>query len=149
MEESGDNKPDIFTKLSQYVQEKLAEFPPLNCKWYQMNVTQKQSLAMEIINDTLNEARTSPYLSYPCLRDWSNVSFHPGYGLVPVEHPKLSHISGESLMKFTMLLEIIRDLIVTNRRTTKRDIYYQMFVNFSSQVEVDRLISVAVTMCQE
>ena len=74
----------------------------------------------------------------------ANVRYQPGYGLVPAVTPKLSRISGDSLRKLIKILLVMRDLVINNTRTTKRDIYYQMFVEFSSQTEVDRLVSVTV-----
>ena len=87
-------------------------------------------------------------LQYPNLRDWSNVTYDPGYGLVPCLEPKLSAISGLSLSKAVRILTVIRTLLMNGTRTTKRDIYYQLFVDCSSQIEVDRLVTVIVAMLQ-
>ena len=103
---------------------------------------------MERIDTILIAAETDGSLMYPNMRDWNNVTFHPGYGLLPVNSPKVSQLSGPSLGKFIQILEVMRNLILTNRRTTKRDIFYQMFVSCSSQQEVDRLVSVAVAVLQ-
>ena len=72
----------------------------------------------------------------------------PHYGLLPVEAPRLSQVTGPGLAKLVTVLEIIRSLVRGSKRATKRDIFYQMFVEFSSQAEVDRLVAVAVAALQ-
>ena len=42
----------------------------------------------------------------------------------------------------------MRTLIIEDRRTTKRDIFYQCFVDCSSQLEIDKLVSVIVSSLQ-
>ena len=113
-----------------------------------MDHEERRQIAMERIDTVLIGAETGGSLMYPNMRDWNNVTFHPGYGLLPVNNPKVSQLSGPSLGKFIQILEVMRNLILTNRRTTKRDIFYQMFVSCSSQQEVDRLVSVAVAVLQ-
>ena len=85
---------------------------------------------------------------YIHLRDWTNVHWDPHYGLLPVEAPRLSQVTGPGLAKLVTILEIIRSLVRGGKRATKRDIFYQMFVEFSSQAEVDRLVAVAVAALQ-
>ena len=69
----------------------------------------------------------------------------PHYGLLPVEAPRLSQVTGPGLAKLVTVLEIIRSLVRGSKRATKRDIFYQMFVEFSSQAEVDRLFPGCMT----
>ena len=96
-----------------------------------MDHEERRQIAMERIDTILIGAETDGSLMYPNMRDWNNVTFHPGYGLLPVNNPKVSQLSGPSLGKFIQILEVMRNLILTNRRTTKRDIFYQMFVSCS------------------
>ena len=112
-----------------------------------MDPEDRQQLALERVEDAL-ELAESGELEYPNLRDWSNVQYEEPYGLVPCQTPKLSTVSGLQLAKVVRILDVIRTLVTTGTRTTKRDIYYQMFVECSSQSEVDRLVSVIVAMLQ-
>ena len=121
--------------------------PPLSSEWHDMEEEERRQLILERIEEALGvteEEEEDAFLSYPSVGDWANVRYAPGYGLLPAETPKLSRISGDSLRKLVRILGVMRDLVINNTRTTKRDIYYQMFVEFSSQTEVDRLVSVTV-----
>ena len=72
-------------------------------------------------------------LLYPILNDWSNVQFHPAYGLLPVmENPKISQITKSRVDKVIKVLEVMLGLIGSSSRTTKRDIFYQHFCDFST-----------------
>ena len=116
-----------------------------------MDEEERRQLVLERVEEALSvteEVEEDAFLTYPSVGDWANVSYEPGYGLLPAENPKLSRITGDSLRKLIRILWLMRDLVINNTRTTKRDIYYQMFVEFSSQAEVDRLVSVTVAMLQ-
>ena len=125
--------------------------PPQSSEWHDMEEDERRQLVLERIEEALSvteEGEEDAFLTYPSVGDWANVRYEPGYGLLPAETPKLSRISGDSLRKLIRILWLMRDLVISNTRTTKRDIYYQMFVEFSSQAEVDRLVSVTVAMLQ-
>lgn len=152
--ESGDEYDDVLVdinqslaKLQEFVRDMFSMCPPDVCDWYLMREERKE-LALAAVDSVLIHAETYGVLHYPCLRDWNNARYVPGYGLYPVPDPKLSSVTGDSLGKMRMILELIRDLIINDQRTTKRDIFYQMFVSFSSQIEVDRLVAILVAMLQ-
>ena len=120
----------------------------MTCEWYQLDYDLRRQLIIDRIDTLLTGVQTDGSLFYPNMRDWNNVTFHPGYGLLSLQNPKVSQLSGSGLGKFIQILELMKNLVVTNRRTTKRDIFYQMFVSCSSQQEVDRLVAVAVAVLQ-
>jgi len=154
MMESGDENYQELVEINQsiaelrdYVLDMFSMCPPIVCDWYLMS-EERQELALDAVDSVLNIAETDGILHYPCLRDWNNARYIPGYGLLPVPEPRKSSVTGDSLRKMINILELIRDLIINDQRTTKRDIYYQMFVNFSSQIEVDRLVAISVALLQ-
>ena len=113
-----------------------------------MDHDQRRQLIIDRIDSILTGVQADGSLLYPNMRDWANVIFHPGYGLLSTENPKVSQLSGPGLEKLVQILELLRNLVLSNRRTTKRDIFYQMFVSCSSQQEVDRLLAVVVAVLQ-
>ena len=153
---SGDTTPVIalFASLEDLVsdiRESWSLYPPQPSEWQDMEEGVRREHVLERLEEALSvteEEADVAHLTYPSVGDWSNVHYHPGYGLLPAETPKISFIAGDSLRKLLRILEVMRDLVINNKRTTKRDIYYQMFVEFTSQTEVDRLVSVAVSMLQ-
>jgi len=154
MIESGDDYDHVsedvsesLAKLSVYVHNLFSMCPPLVCDWYLMS-DERQELALAAVDSALNQAEADGILHYPCISDWNNARYTPGYGLTQVPQPKLSSVTGDSLGKMRLILELIRDLIINNQRTTKRDIFYQMFVHFVSQTEVDRLVAISVATLQ-
>ena len=51
---------------------------------------------------------------------WSNIQFHPAYGLLLVmEDPKMSQISKSQLHRVVMVIEVMIGLIGSNSRTSK------------------------------
>lgn len=60
----------------------------------------------------------------------------------------MSRITGIKLQKVLMVLEVITKLIQSGCRTTKRDIFYQHFVDFKNQRELDALVGVIVAIVQ-
>jgi len=126
-------------------------FPEADCDWNQMEPGSRSELVLEKLEDVIWRVYNGQKsLEYPTLRDWNNVEFTPEHGLQPVEeeHAYFSTISGSSLNKFLHVLDVMRTLVATDTRTTKRDIFYQHFTKFSSQKEVDRLVTIAVAMLQ-
>ena len=65
-----------------------------------------------------------------------------------MESPRLSQITKSKLDKLVMVLEVMLVLIKSGSRTTKRDIFYQHFCDFTSQRELDSLVGVIVAMVQ-
>ena len=122
------------------------------CIWYEMEPEERKALALdridEIFGRVLDDGETS--LEYPTLHDWANVEYSVELGLQPVEDSEviLSRIYGPTLVKFLHVLDVMRTLLETNTRTTKRDIYYQHVTRFSCQKEVDRLVNIAVAMLE-
>ena len=143
---------DALIFLFQKYTESREEFPAGECDWYEMDPEERTNLALEkveeIFEKVLEEGDTS--LNYPTLNDWRNVQFRTGYGIQPLEDSQvyLSRIWGGSLMKFLHVLDVMRTLLQSNTRTTKRDIFYQHVRHFGSQREVDRLVSIAVAMLE-
>ena len=121
------------------------------CIWYEMEPEERKALALdridEIFGRVLDDGETS--LEYPTLHDWANVEYSVELGLQPVDSEVfLSRIYGPTLVKFLHVLDVMRTLLETNTRTTKRDIYYQHVTRFSCQKEVDRLVNIAVAMLE-
>ena len=143
---------DALLYLFQRFTQSREEFPAGDCDWYDMDPEERTVLALEkveeIFEKVLEEGDTS--LNYPTLSDWKNVQVRTGYGIQPLEDSQvyLSRIWGGSLMKFLHVLDVMRTLLQTNTRTTKRDIFYQHVRHFASQREVDRLVSIAVAMLE-
>ena len=151
-----DTQEDIAVDSSfDLVVEEEEDGDPLHaplCIWYEMEPEERKALALdridEIFGRVLDDGETS--LEYPTLHDWANVEYSVELGLQPVEHSEvfLSRIYGPTLVKFLHVLDVMRTLLETNTRTTKRDIYYQHVTRFSCQKEVDRLVNIAVAMLE-
>ena len=60
----------------------------------------------------------------------------------------MSKITKSKLDKLVMVLEVMLGLIESGSRTTKRNIFYQYFCEFSHQWELDSLVAVIVAMVQ-
>ena len=54
-----------------------------------------------------------------------------------MENPKMSQITKSKVDKVIMVLEVMLGLIGSSSMTTKRDIFYQHFCDFSSQRSLD------------
>ena len=138
----------LFQKYAQMRE----EFPTEECDWYEMDPEERTVLALEKVEEIFKKVfdKGDTSLEYPTLSDWKNVQFRPGYGIQPVEDSQvyLSRIWGDSLKKFLHVLDVMRRLLESNTRTTKRDIFYQHVRDFGSQREVDRLVSIAVAMLE-
>lgn len=134
-----------FTELRE-------EFPAEDCSWYDLDPEERTELALEKVEEVFHRVlqRGERSLEYPTLSNWDNVQFTPGYGLQPLDDSQvyLSRIREGSLRKFLHILDVMRTLLQSNTRTTKRDIYYQHVRDFGSQREVDRLVSIAVAMLE-
>ena len=143
---------DALVYLFQKYAQMREEFPTEDCDWYEMDPEERTILALEKVEEIFKKVFVDgdTSLDYPTLSDWKNVKFRPGYGIQPLEDSQvyLSRISGDSLMKFLHVLDVIRRLLESNTRTTKRDIFYQHVMDFGSQREVDRLVSIAVAMLE-
>ena len=128
------------------------EFPAEECDWYHMDPEDRTQLALEQVEQIFKKVfeKGDTSLEYPSLSNWDNVQFNAGYGLQPLEDGEIhqSKIRGDSLKKFLHVLDVIRTLLQSNTRTTKRDIFYQHVRDFGSQKEVDRLVSIAVAMLE-
>ena len=140
----------LFQRFAEMREEFPAEYE--DCDWYSMDPEVRTELALarveEVFHRVFEEEATA--LEYPTLGVWNNVQYDPGYGLRPVEvrSGQVSRIRGNSLQKFLHVLNVMRNLLQSDTRTTKRDIYYQHVRDFSSQREVDRLVSIAVAMLE-
>ena len=114
--------------------EMFNHYPPMETIWSSMSQEEQAVMAytkVEEVVEAVKEGETC--LRYPSLNDWSNIQFHPAYGLLPLmEEPKMSQISKNKLHKVMMVLDVILKLLISSCRTTKRDIFYQHFCEFSS-----------------
>ena len=138
-----------INSLKEYIAEMFRMFPAIENSWYIMDREERAKLAYLKVQELLvavHEGETS--LLYPSLNDWSNVQFHHAYGLLPVDRPRMSQITRAKLDKVVMVLKIMQGLIESGSRTTKRDIFYQHFCDFSNQRELDSLVAVIVAMVQ-
>jgi len=140
----------VIDSLKGYVLAKHEEFPPLDTKWSIMPVEEQETHAFHLVEGVLFALKNGEEnILYPRLNDWSNVWFHPGYGLLPaVGCERKSIVAKNKLSKLGMVLEIMLELIYSRTRTTKRDIFYQKFCHFDNQVELDKMVSVIVSMIQ-
>ena len=139
-----------INSLKEYMVNMFYHYPAMATIWSNMNRQEQNGVAYQKVEEVLvavREGETS--LLYPSLNNWSNTQFHPAYGLLPVmQDPKMSQISKSKLHKVVMVLEVMLGLIASSSRTTKRDIFYQHFVDFSSQRELDIMVGVIVAMVQ-
>lgn len=136
--------------LREYMLEMFSHYPPMETIWFSMTREEQAELAYEKVEDVVEAVKEGETcLLYPSLNDWSNIQFHPAYGLLPqMEDPKMSQITKNKLQKVVMVLDVILKLLISSCRTTKRDIFYQHFCDFSSQRELDSLVGVIVAMVQ-
>eukprot|EP00092_Neocalanus_flemingeri_P018537 GFUD01020073.1.p1 GENE.GFUD01020073.1~~GFUD01020073.1.p1 ORF type:complete len:386 (-),score=150.16 GFUD01020073.1:180-1337(-) len=144
-----DMQEQSIMSLKEYMAQMFSQYPAIENTWYTMDRQEQALLAYQKVEEVLvavREGETS--LLYPSLNDWSNVQYHPAYGLLPVENPRMSKITGPKLDNVVMVLEIMLGLIESGTRTTKRDIFYQHFCDFSNQRELDSLVGVIVAMMQ-
>jgi len=107
--------------------------------------------ALAAVEEAVLEAEELGEVFYPRDGDREGVTFHPGYGLLPddqgVRWTRVSR-DQERFHKILLILNTMRRLVAGGRRTTKRDIFYDNFTEFSSQAEVDRMVAEVVTMLQ-
>jgi len=138
-----------INSLKEYMDQMFYHYPVMETTWTNMNREEQAVLSYQKVEEVLEAVREGETLLYPSLNDWSNIQFHPAYGLLPVmESPKMSQITKSKLGKVIMVLEVMLGLIESGSRTTKRDIFYQHFCDFSSQKELDSLVAVIVAMVQ-
>ena len=139
-----------------YVLEFHSASPPAEVNsWYEMQPEERRQEILARVEECLSEQMSGqPRFIYPS-REWYNVYYHRGYGLLPVspEHLGLSTICwteepGCLYDRVMFVLNVMRQLLVTNSRTTKRDIYYQNVAEFSSQVMLDRVVAIIASALQ-
>ena len=139
-----------INSLRENMVEMFNHYPPMETVWSSMSQEEQAVMAYKKVEEVvvaMQEGETC--LLYPSLNDWSNIQFHPAYGLLPLmEEPKMSQITKNKLQKVMMVLDVILKLLISSCRTTKRDIFYQHFCEFSSQRELDSLVGVIVAMVQ-
>jgi len=107
--------------------------------------------ALAAVEEAVLEAKELGEVSYPREGDREGVTFHPGYGLLPDDQGvRWTRVSRDQdrFHKILLVLDTMRRLVEGGRRTTKRDIFYENFTEFSSQAEVDRMVAEVVTMLQ-
>ena len=144
-----------LTGLSSVSEQFLAQresVPVQECDWYDMDPVERKALVLERIEEIFWRVydNREVELEYPTLSDWKNVTFSREYGLQPVEDDQvyMSRLSSNSLANFMHVLDVMRNLVWNDTKTTSRDIYYQHFTRFSCQKEVDRLVKIAVAMLE-
>jgi meiotic recombination protein SPO11 len=138
-----------ISSLKEYMVQMFNHYPVMETSWFGMDRVEQAALSYQKVEEVLVAVSEGETLLYPSLNDWSNIQFHPAYGLLPLmESPKMSQITKSKLEKVVMVLEIMLGLIESSSRTTKRDIFYQHFCDFSSQKELDSLVAVIVAMVQ-
>ena len=124
--------------------------------WYELEIEQRQSEILARVEECLKkkDVLDKPPFVYP-RKGWENVYNHPGYGLLrqPDSHLILTSIwyseeDNTTYSRIVFVLKVIRQLLISRTRTTKRDIYYQNINFFTSQVELDSVVAIIAAMLQ-
>ena len=65
--------------------------PPQSCHWYDLEDEERRQLVLERIDEALSvteedeDEDENAFLTYPSVRDWANVHYQLGYGLMRLQ----------------------------------------------------------------
>ena len=136
--------------LQVYVSDFYASFPYIANSWYNVPSNIRRQLILNRVEECLNRDE----LTYPS-KDIRNVYFHEGYGLTALPSSLLSfstifrtdEVDGV-YGNVVFVLRVIKKLLQRESRTTKRDIYYQNVLQFSTQADLDRVVAIIASVLQ-
>ncbi|XP_059086270.1 meiotic recombination protein SPO11-like isoform X2 [Tigriopus californicus] len=139
----------------------LTHFPPMVCPWtfmsheerYQRVVGQIEGLLLSQIQNGMVQGDAPLGFTYPDYSDWSQVQYHPGYGLRPnlsASRMITTRLENRgSATKYSLIvltLWSILELFDQDSFVTKRELYYQHINHYRSQVAVDECVKVIACM---
>ena len=118
--------------------------------WYDLPTDVRRLVIIKRVEECLDKDE----LIYPST-DWKNVHYHEGYGLLalPQNHLNFSSIfrteEEDTLYGNTIfVLKVMKQLLQRESRTTKRDIYYQNVLQFTTQANLNRVVAIIASMLQ-